>query len=103
MIEDAIRNAKPGPIRTYSLRIPGMRWRIMQVVGAALGLGGVEFITTDAYRILRRLGYTIDVQRSTLSESSRLSTPERPTPRSSKPPASSTHQGSPAEGDVTHL
>ena len=59
-IEDAVRNVSPGPIDKYFVRIAGKVYPPKQVVAAALQITPGDFITTDATRILRNLGYKVE-------------------------------------------
>jgi hypothetical protein len=61
-IENAVRNVSPGPIDRYFVRINGRVYPPKQVVAAALQIPPGDFITTDATRILRNLGYKIERQ-----------------------------------------
>ena len=58
-VERAIRGIRPGPIRKYSVVIGGTLYPIKQAVAAATGQPPAHFIATDAYRILKRLGFKI--------------------------------------------
>jgi hypothetical protein len=60
IVEKAVRNIEPGPIKKYSVVIRGIRYPIKQVVSAASGQPSAVFIATDAYRILMRLGFEVD-------------------------------------------
>jgi hypothetical protein len=60
MIEQAARKLEPGPIRRYSILVNSVRYPIKQVVSAASGQPPAAFIATDAYRILKRLGFDVD-------------------------------------------
>jgi hypothetical protein len=59
-VEISIRNAIPGPIKKYSVLIRGVRYPIKQVISLASGQPTAVFIATDAYRILKRLGFEVD-------------------------------------------
>ncbi len=59
-VEQAVRHIKPGPIKKYSVLIRGVRYPIKQAVSAASGQPAAVFIATDAYRILKRLGFQVD-------------------------------------------
>jgi len=59
-IEHAVRNVEPGPIKKYSVVVRGIRYPIKQVIALASGQPTAVFIATDAYRILRRLGFEVD-------------------------------------------
>jgi hypothetical protein len=59
-IEHAVRNVESGPIKKYSVVVRGVRYPIKQVIAAASGQPTAVFIATDAYRILKRLGFQID-------------------------------------------
>lgn len=59
-IEHAVRNVEPGSIKKYSVVVRGIRYPIKQVIAHASGQPTAAFIATDAYRILRRLGFDVD-------------------------------------------
>jgi hypothetical protein len=58
-VEQAMKEATPEPIKKWWVSIGGHHFPIKQVVSAAVGLPTAAFISTDAYRILRRLGFDI--------------------------------------------
>jgi hypothetical protein len=59
-VERAVQNIRPGSIRKYSVVIRGVRYPIKQAVSAASGQPAAVFIATDAYRILKNLGFHVD-------------------------------------------
>jgi hypothetical protein len=59
-VEQAVRNAVPGPIKKYSVLIRGVRYPIKQAIALASGQPIAAFISTDAHRVLRRLGFEVD-------------------------------------------
>jgi hypothetical protein len=58
-VERAVRGVRPAPIKKYSVVIQGTRYPIKQAVAAATGQSSAVFIATDAYRILKRLGFEV--------------------------------------------
>jgi hypothetical protein len=59
MVEDAMKEVTPEPIKKWWVSIGGVHFPIKQVVAAVIGLPTAAFISTDAYRVLRRLGFEI--------------------------------------------
>jgi len=60
-VETSLRNVTPEPVKKYSVRIGDRLYPIKQVVSLAAGVPGVAFISTDAYRVLTRLGFDVKV------------------------------------------
>jgi len=60
-VTKAVRGASPGAIRKYGVKLNGKEYPIKQVVGAVTGLPSAEFTAHDAYRILKKLGFDIEV------------------------------------------
>lgn len=60
-IETALRNVKPDPVKKYRVKIGENEYPVKQAVSVASGIPTVAFITTDAYRILTRLGFEVKV------------------------------------------
>jgi len=60
-VESALRNVEPEPIRKYSVQVGDSEYPIKQVVSVASGIPIAAFISTDAYRILTRLGFEVRV------------------------------------------
>lgn len=58
-VEEALKQIRPEPIKKYSVRVGGMDFPIKQAVALAAKLPTAAFITTDAYRVLSRLGFEI--------------------------------------------
>ena len=58
-VEDALKAVKPDTVKKYSVRIGQADYPIKQVVSVASGCPPVAFISTDAYRILTRLGFEV--------------------------------------------
>ena len=50
---------EPGPIRKYTIEMHGKDYPIKQVVSHSTGLSVAEFTAHDAYRILKKMGFTI--------------------------------------------
>lgn len=60
-ITKAVRGESPGAIRKYAVTLNGKEYPIKQVLGAATGLPSAEYTAHDAYRILKKLGFDIQV------------------------------------------
>lgn len=60
-VEAALRNISPEQVKKYSVRIGDHQYPIKQVLSVATGMPSAAFITTDAYRILTRLGFDVKV------------------------------------------
>ena len=60
-VESALQNVEPGPIKKYRVEIGNREFPIKQVLSVATGIPTAAFITTDAYRILTRLGFGVKV------------------------------------------
>lgn len=59
-IEQMLRGSKPEPIKKYWTSIGGVHFPIKQVLSVATNLPTAAFISTDAYRVLSRLGFEIN-------------------------------------------
>jgi hypothetical protein len=59
---EAIVGQVPSRIQTYSTTINGRRYPIRQVVACATGLPAIAITSQDAYRILERFGFAIEIQ-----------------------------------------
>jgi hypothetical protein len=57
---DAAKSIAPGRIQKYSIVIEEMRYPIRQILSLITGLRPIEITSQDAYRILSKLGFTID-------------------------------------------
>jgi hypothetical protein len=58
-VEAAVSGKSPEPIRKYWVRIAEDDFPIKQVVSLAANIPIAAFISTDAYRILTRLGFEV--------------------------------------------
>ena len=58
-VENALQHVKPEAIKKYWVRIGSRDYPIKQAVAAASGVPGIAFISTDAFRILTRLGFEV--------------------------------------------
>ncbi len=58
-VETALKGVKPEQIKKYSVKISGQEYPIKQVVSVAAGVPIAAFISTDAYRVLTRLGFEV--------------------------------------------
>jgi hypothetical protein len=63
-VEASVKNLKPETINKYSVHIGDQDFPIKQVLSAATGVPGAEFISTDAYRTLKRLGFDVKVEQN---------------------------------------
>lgn len=57
----AVTNLQPGRIYKYSTVIGGRRYPIRQVLAAVTGLEAIAITSQDAYRILQKFGFSVDV------------------------------------------
>ena len=63
--EDFVKAAKamePGRIQKYSTVVNGKRWPIRQLVASVTGLPAIAITSQDAYRILEKFGFPVDVE-----------------------------------------
>lgn len=60
-VESSVRNVVPETVKKYSVRIADREYPIKQVLSAATKIPTAAFISTDAYRILTRLGFNVKV------------------------------------------
>lgn len=60
-VESALRNVKPNSVKKYSVKIGDAEYPVKQVLSVASGIPTAAFITTDAYRILTKLGFEVRV------------------------------------------
>ncbi|MGI0135046.1 MAG: SCO5918 family protein [Candidatus Micrarchaeaceae archaeon] len=58
-VETALKGVKPEPVKKYSVKIGGHDYPIKQVLSVASGVPTAAFISTDAYRVLSRLGFNV--------------------------------------------
>ncbi len=58
-VTSAVRDITPQPIKKYRVSVGEKDFPIKQVVSAASGVPIAAFISTDAYRILTRLGFEV--------------------------------------------
>jgi len=58
-VESSMKGIAPEAIKKYWVRIGHQHYPIKQVVSVATGIPSVAFISTDAYRVLTRLGYDV--------------------------------------------
>lgn len=57
----AVRTHEPGLVRKYGVRLNGKEYPIKQAVGLVTGLPHAEFTAHDAYRILKKLGFEMEI------------------------------------------
>ncbi len=55
----ALRGVDPGAVKKYRVRIGDQDYPIKQAVSVAANVPTAAFISTDAYRILTRLGFEV--------------------------------------------
>jgi len=60
-VEASLKGVKPDRVHKYRVEIGGVAYPIKQVICVAAGLPPAAFISTDAYRILRNLGFEVSV------------------------------------------
>lgn len=58
-VETAVRGVQPEPIQAHYVVVGGRRYPPKQVIGAVTGLDRSAFISTQARRVLERLGFTV--------------------------------------------
>ncbi len=58
-VEQKLTRIEPEPGVKYFVVIKGKEYPIKQVVDKAFSLSRADFVTQEAYRILRRLGFKI--------------------------------------------
>jgi len=58
-VEEAVEHATPGEVDAYSVTIGGKEYPPKQVLALALDVAPAEFISTDATRTLKKLGFEI--------------------------------------------
>jgi len=58
-VQAAMKGVEPETIKKYKVEIGGKWFPIKQVVCIAANLPPAAFISTDAYRILRTLGFQV--------------------------------------------
>jgi hypothetical protein len=58
-VESALAGVTPERIKKYKVQIGGEFYPIKQVICVAAKLPPAAFISTDAYRILRNLGFEV--------------------------------------------
>lgn len=61
-LEAKVIGNEPSRLHKYSVRIGRRDYPIKQAVGLALGIPASGFTADTAYRILQKLGYTIQVR-----------------------------------------
>jgi hypothetical protein len=61
-VEQAMKGVDPDPVVKYSVRIGTQNYPIKQVIAKAAHLPSIAFISTDAYRILTRLGFKVHAE-----------------------------------------
>ncbi len=58
-VEVALKHVTPDTVRKYSVQVGEHDYPIKQAVSIAAGVPIAAFISTDAYRILTRLGFEV--------------------------------------------
>jgi hypothetical protein len=53
----------PGPIRKYDIELHRQYYPIKQVISHTTGLSVADFTAHDAFRILKKLGFKINIER----------------------------------------
>ena len=59
-VELALEHLAASDVRKYYIKVHGRLYPVKQAIAAATGLGSDRFITTDAARILRNLGFRVE-------------------------------------------
>lgn len=60
-VRQAVKGNKPGPINKYYVEIDSQRYPIKQVLATVCDIPPISFTSVDAYRILDRLGFKIQL------------------------------------------
>ncbi len=60
-VESALKQVRPDPIKKYRVKVGDSEYPVKQALSVASGIPTAAFITTDAYRILTRLGFEVKV------------------------------------------
>ena len=87
---EAMVGKVPTKIRRYSTLINGVRYPIRQVVACATGLPSIAITSQDAYRILEKLGFSVESDEDTTA------------PPGSQPPAEANAEVPPAGPSAVH-
>lgn len=61
-VEEEIIKYDPEPISKYSVVIGGKEYPIKQVVSLLFGKPKMDFTSQEAYRVLKKMGYDIEVR-----------------------------------------
>jgi hypothetical protein len=59
VVEGALHGVQPEPIKKYRVAVGGIVYPIKQVICVAAKIPPAAFISTDAYRVLKNLGFEI--------------------------------------------
>ncbi|GEM_PF-3514317 len=60
-VEKSLQNVAPHRVTKYGLALHGREYPVRQVIAIATGTPVIEWSTTNAYRILQKLGFKIHV------------------------------------------
>jgi hypothetical protein len=58
-VEKALKDVKPELVRTHLVFVGGKAYPVKQALREATGLDTLDFHTTDARRVFRRLGFEV--------------------------------------------
>ena len=58
-VERVLRHVAPSQVRKYYVTVHGRQYPVKQAIAAATGLGSDKFISTDAARVLRNMGFDV--------------------------------------------
>jgi 5-methylcytosine-specific restriction enzyme B len=58
----ALKGLEPGRVKKYSTLINGKRYPIRQVLAAVTKLPAIAITSQDAYRVLEKVGFTVDTE-----------------------------------------
>lgn len=61
-VKKAIRSLQPESVTKYAVEIGSLEYPIKQVVAKITGSPPVGFTSQDAYRILKKLGFKINIK-----------------------------------------
>ena len=60
-VRQAVKGMAPGPISKYYVEIDSQRYAIKEVLATVCDIPPISFTSVDAYRILDRLGFKIQL------------------------------------------
>lgn len=58
----ATKGINPGRIKKYSIVVSGKRYPIRQILAAVTNLPAIAITSQDAYRVLEKVGFAVDIE-----------------------------------------